>query len=69
MWLRLGQTKKKLRPTWRQEETESNPAWRQKAMGQDTTQRKENREKYLHSVETQENEKKMHKAYTYIVCG
>ena len=39
MWLRLGQTKKKLSPTWRQEEKESNTAWRQKETVQDTTWR------------------------------
>ena len=35
MWLRLGQTKKKSIPTWRQEEKESNPVWRQKETGKD----------------------------------
>ena len=39
MWLRLGQTKKKLSSKWRHEEKESNPAWRQKEIGQDTTWR------------------------------
>ena len=39
MWLRLGQTKKKPIPTWRQEEKESNPEWRQKDTGNDTTWR------------------------------
>ena len=34
MWLRLGQTKNKSSPTWRQEENELNPAWRQNETGQ-----------------------------------
>ena len=37
IWLSLGQIKKKLSPTWTQEEKESNPAWRKKETGQDTT--------------------------------
>ena len=36
---RLGQTKNKLRPTWRKEEKELNPAWRQKETGKDTAWR------------------------------
>ena len=36
MWLMLGQIKKKLSPTWRQQEKESNPARRQKDTGQNT---------------------------------
>ena len=39
MWLRLGKTKNKLSPTWRQEEKESNPSWIQKDTGQDKTWR------------------------------
>ena len=37
MWLRLGQTRKKSSPTWRQEKKESSPVWKQREIEQDTT--------------------------------
>ena len=58
MWLRLGQTKKKLIITWRNCEKESNPEWIQNEIGQDTTLRKRKMVKKTSQQHEDKGEKK-----------
>ena len=70
MWLSLGQTKKKLSPTWRHEDKESNPAWRQKDTGQDTTWRQSKMvQKMSPHRRDKEKVKEIHNLYVDIVRG